>query len=445
MNRFGKSIECRALFAFVLASLLISSLAQRYLGHVMSAPDLDFYDYYFAAQVIHDNPHADLYSGATDGNPQLRSAPAGSELFARARIAGFDDIELYLYPPLLADILAPLTPIPAHLAAVLWRAFNLAMVLATTLVLVRMVRVPILSFEFAIFTLAAYSFWPIHEALSDGQVAIVMLALWAVGIVAYFEDRVILSAAAFALATAFKVTPILLVPLFLVWRDRKWLVSYLAIVLGLVAAMVAINGVQTVSVYPAVMSAMGGLAPAMQNKSLGSLVAWAYYGKLFSLSSVHDVMANPPRMLLTVAKAVSGAFYLLCLFLVWRSRGWLDRASKATTIAIFGLVTACVSPISWRHGYAIAFIVLAIYWARALRTRPRLLHAVLLALTTFTLGSLLFDLAAQPPLPEFCKILLAATWVIFSVLFCVDVLYHASTEGNTVIATGRMTQRAGTP
>jgi hypothetical protein len=274
MVRFGKLVECKILFAFALASLLVSSLAQRYLGHVMPDPNLDFYDYYFAAQVVHDNPHANLYAGATDGNPQLRSAPPDSELFAHAKTAGFEDIELYLYPPLLADLLAPVSQHSSHLAAAVWRAFNLALVLGSVILLARMMRVPILSFQFAAFTVAAYSFWPIHEALSLGQIAIVMLALWTIGIVAYFDDRMILSSAAFALATAFKVTPLLLLPLFFIWKDRRWLVSYFAISAGLVAAMVAINGSQTLGIYATVMSGMGSGAPAMQNKSIGSLIAW---------------------------------------------------------------------------------------------------------------------------------------------------------------------------
>ena len=281
MRYFGKLLESKTLFAFVLASLLIASLAQRYLAHVPSAPDKDFYNYYFAAQAVHDNPHANIYQGATDINLEFVPVPpADSILSTYARAAGFDEINYYTCPPLLADLLAPLSQLPPNLAAVLWRAFNLVLVLVSVLLLARMVRVPILSFEFAVLTLAAYSFWPIHDALSLGQVAIVMLALWTVGIVAYFDDRMILSAAAFAFATAFKVTPILIVPLFFIWKDKKWLVSYLAISLGLVAAMVAINGLHTTSAYASVISSMSSGFPASYNKNLGSLVAWAYYGSL---------------------------------------------------------------------------------------------------------------------------------------------------------------------
>jgi hypothetical protein len=415
------------LFAFVLASLMISSLTQRYLGHVGSGTNVDFYVYYFAAQAVHDNPHANIYTGATNVNPEISSAPAGSEILAHAKAAGFEDVEFYVYPPLLADLLVPLSQVSPHLAAVLWRAINLTLAFVSVLLLSRVVKVPILSFEFAVLTLAAFSFWPIHEAISDGQIAIVMLALWTAGVVAYFDDRTIFSAAAFALATTLKVTPIFLLPLFFLWRDRRWIVSYLAITFGLVAAMVAINGLPTVSAYPAVISAMAGCTPALGNKSIGSLIAWVYYGRIFSLSTVHEVMVNPPRVLSIIAKTISLAFYLSTLFLVWRSRRALNRARRAEAIAVFGLVTLCFSPVSWRHGYAVALLALAVFWAKALRTPPRVLHAVLLTMTTFTLGSLFFDLAAQTSLPQILRIALASSWIVFSVLFCLEALYHTGT------------------
>jgi hypothetical protein len=291
-----------------------------------------------------------------------------------------------------------------------------------------MTRVPILSFEFAVLSLAAYSFWPIHEAISDGQIGIVLLALWTVGVIAYSEDRIIISSAAFALATAFKVTPILLLPLFFIWKDRRWLASFLIFLFGFVLAMGAVNGLRTINSYAAVMSAMGGGAPAMQNKSLSSLVAWAYYRRLFSLVSVHEIMANQPRILLTAEKAISGIFYLLSLGLVWRNRHQLGPSSKAATIAVFGLITACVSPVSWRHSYTVAFIALAVFWIRSLRAAPRALHLSLLTLTTLAVGSLSFDLAIQAPLPQICKVLFASSWVVFSILLSFDALFHATSD-----------------
>lgn len=427
----GNISYSKYLFAFALASLLASTLMQRYMGHASSGADVDFYDYYFAAQVIHDNPHADLYEGATSGNPQLRSSPVNSALAVHARAAGFSDIELYLYPPLLADLLAPFSQLSPHLAAVLWRAFNLSLVLVSVLLLAHMLRTPILSYPFATLLFAAYCFWPIHEAIAQGQIAIVMLALWALGIAAYYDNRVVLSAAAFAFATVFKVTPILLLPLFFLWKDRRWIVSYFTVLLALAVSMLAFNGLPTVSVYAKVMSGMGGGLPALQNKSISSLVSWLYFGKIFTLDSAHVIMADPPHFLSAISKAASGLFYLACLFFAWRNCRRFDRVAKARVVAVFGLAIACISPVSWRHGYCVALLALAILWAEALRTTPRIYHLALLTLTTFTIGSLFFDLAAGASLPHFLQTIFAASWIVFSVLLCIDALIYAAPDAQT--------------
>jgi hypothetical protein len=181
---------------------------------------------------------------------------------------------------------------------------------------------------------------------------------------------------------------------------------------------------------------MGGGLPAFQNKSIGSLLAWIYFGRIFPVDEARSFMANQPQQafLSIMSKAVSGIFYLFSLFLAWRSRHQLDRTSRAASIAVFGMVTACVSPVSWRHGYSVAFVVMAILWVRALRKAPRRLHLVLLTLTTFTVGSLFFDQAAQTPLPEPCKIILAASWIVFSVLLCLDALFYANIDNRVGVA-----------
>src|ERR1035441_6710934 len=106
MRLRGWLFQTRTLFAFALATLLIGSLAQRYLGSYGDANSSgDFYVYFCAAHVVHDHPHANLYDGATPENPQGRNAPANSEIFTHAKSAGFDNISFYIYPPLLADLL----------------------------------------------------------------------------------------------------------------------------------------------------------------------------------------------------------------------------------------------------------------------------------------------------------------------------------------------------
>jgi len=425
----GRLFQSRMLFALALATVLASALAQQYLGtnKKESYRNMDFYVYYFASQMVHDNPHADLYAGATTRNTEGLRAKAGSEIDKRAKAAGMGGSMSYLYPPLLADILAPISQFAPNLATLVWRVFNLALVFLSVLLLARMFRVPLLSFEFAALALAAYSFFPVNEAIFNGQVTVVMLALWTVGIVAYSENRIILSAAALALATAFKITPILIVPLFFVWKDRRWLVSYFAVSLVIVLAMVGFNGLHNVTAYPGVLSAMSSGVPAEDNKTLSSLANWVYYGRVFHFDASMTATQPQQHGLLIVAKAISGAFYLLCLYLVWRVRQ-IGQSSRVETIAAFALIIACTSPVSWRHAYTAVFITLAIFWVRALRSSPRTPHTVLLALTSITVGSVFFDVAADGPLPQLCKVLLAGSEIVVSVLFCIDTLYHIKAD-----------------
>ena len=409
----------QTLFAITVIILLASSLAQRYLGHTLENPNLDFHDYYFAAQTLHPHPQSPLYEGALDGNPQLKTAPYSSSIAQRARAAGLSETELYLYPPQLADLLVPMTLLPLERASLLWRLFNLALVLLCAIALASSLGIRLLSFELVTLAVLAYAFWPVHEAISLGQVAILMLALWTVGVTAYFNERPALSAVALAFATTLKVTPILILPLFFLWRDKRWLTWYLSSLVILLLGMLLLNGQQNLITYVHVMQAMGGSVPAMQNKCIGSLLAWAYYGKLFTTASVHAVLDTPNPVLSLASKVASLSFYALCLVLVWRRRG----GHPATTLAVFALVTALISPVSWRHGYTVALIPLAFLWTSALRHGATRLRTILLTLTTLTLGSLVFDLAAQLPLPMPLKVIFASTWIIFSLLLCVEVLW----------------------
>ncbi len=441
LHQSPHSRKVKTVFALALACLFFSSLAQRYLGNILAGPNIDFYDYYFAGQVLHHNGHADLYAGATDGNPQLRSAPPESPIAQRARAAGFSDIELYLYPPLLADLLIPLSSLPPHLAATLWRTMNLGLVVATALLLARLLDVPWLSFSFATLLAASFAFWPIHEAISLGQVSILIMALWTLGIFAYCRGSVALSAAAFALCSALKVTPILIVPLFLIWKERRWLLSYGGTLLVLLAGMAAFNGAESLRASLRVLTGMSGSVPAMQNKCFGALLAWLHYGRLPTLIDVQPLLNAAPHGLLLLAKPVALTFYALCLFFVWRARS--DRPHRALVIATFALVLAAVSPVSWRHGYTVALIPLAMLWDRALRTTSAsILRPVLLGLTTITVGSLCFDLAAQAALPQPLKILCAATWLLFGAALCLDVLWRPASPG---AVSGRWIEAAAPP
>jgi len=206
--------------AFTLAVVFLGSLLQRDFGHYTHR-DLDFFVYYFAAQMVHEDPGANIYYGDLNGNPWAQDAPKEAELYKKANQSGFDEIMVYLYPPILADLLVPLSRFSPNAAAAIWRIVNLSLVFLSVLTLSRMLRIRLISPEFGILVLAAYAFFPISEGIVVEQITIVLMALWTVAVFSYGQGWIALSACALALATALKVTPFLVVPVFLVLGEKE--------------------------------------------------------------------------------------------------------------------------------------------------------------------------------------------------------------------------------
>jgi len=200
MSRIQGSRRAAIALAAVVALLVVNELAiNQFSPNRDKSKDFDFFVYYFAAQAVLDNPHSDLYRGATGRNPTQVEAPDDSDLAKHARSEGFSVVYQYIYPPMLADMLEPLGRISPYRAADVWRGFNLIAIFLALLPLGRLLRVRLLSFEFATLALCALSFFPIRESLHYGQISVAMSALWAVGICAYRDDNPRLSAAVLAI------------------------------------------------------------------------------------------------------------------------------------------------------------------------------------------------------------------------------------------------------
>ncbi len=425
MSRFQESRRAAIALAAVVALLVVNELAlNQFSPNRDKSRDFDFFVYYFAAQAVLDNPHSDLYRGATNRNPTLVEAPDDSDMVQHARSEGFSVVYQYIYPPLLADMLQPLGRMSPYRAAAVWRVFNLIVVFLALLPMKRLLRVRLLSFEFATLVLCAFSFFPIHESLHFGQISLVMFALWAVGISAYRDGKPCLSAAVLALATIIKITPILIVPVMLIWKDRRWLVSYFSVLTGLVAFMGLYNGLHTSASFLAVMTGMTSGNPVISNKSIASVATWIYYGKAFDGRSVVDVISRSAPVLTLATRAVSLAICASALYLLWRNRTRRDRDSRAITLAVFALLVLCLSPVSWRHAYAVAFIPLAICWADALRRKQSLWHLALLALTSVSIGTVCLDTGSDFIPFQPLKILMCAMPVLSAVLLSLYTLAH---------------------
>jgi Glycosyltransferase family 87 len=72
------------------------------------------------------------------------------------------------------------------------------------------------------------SFFPFVETLYEGQVGCLILFLWTVGFYCARTRRIAVSAARFAIGTAVRLTPAIVVPIFILRRQWKGLISYVA-------------------------------------------------------------------------------------------------------------------------------------------------------------------------------------------------------------------------
>jgi hypothetical protein len=415
----------RYCFALVLIAIFAGFQLEHYLGRSGKWRDVDINVYYVVAQVVHANPRAELYPSTIAGNPQTQFAPPDT-VFARTAIAGGQPVtRLYLYPPLFADLLAPFARFSRPTVAVLWCVLNLLLVLLSDLGIARILGLHWRSARFAILVAVSFSFYPITATLAAGQIEIVLLALWTASLIAFSEGAIILSAVALALATSLKVTPALAVPLFLLWKDRRWLLTYFITLAALLAAMTAINGVPNMVGCFHFIRAMSASLPWFKNKCISAMV-----GSL-GLGLTHRELGTPahptvPPLLQLTGRALAVLFYAACLALAWRQRHSTRNADRVRLFAIFILVAALTSPQTWRYGYASALIPLSILWFSAIERAVTRTRIAVLTLATAVIGTVFLEWASTLHGPFLLVWSCAAIWPAASVLLCLDALRDPS-------------------
>jgi hypothetical protein len=272
---------------------------------------------------------------------------------------------------------------------------------------------------FAVLVLAAFCFHPIQETFRLGQVNMVLCALWAFGIWAYEREWDLASAAILAFATMLKVTPLVIFPLFLIWKDRRWLAGYFSTLAALAAFIGFFNGFGSLREFLAVGSSMSGGTPVTDNECISSVLARFYFGHTFDHFTVQSVLPLHIPALSLAIKLTQSLFYLLCLWLVWKNRQQADRQDRASSIALFALVSLCLAPVSWRSSYAIALVPLVMQWARWFEGKAQPFRFAVLTSASVLIWVSGFETLEQIPFPEWLKIIAASAQVIAVIVFCI--------------------------
>ena len=373
----------RIRIAFAVVSFLCFALILPDLRGVIqrNQREFDFEVYFTAAALVRDNQDIHVYDDAGNGqDPQLRFADESTAFAHKAHELGIDSLRLYVYPPTLADLLVPLTLVSLQRAEILWQWLNLLALAGIALMLSRMVRLKI----FSIGTLLIATFLLIFPSTAQcylwGQITIFLLLLVVTGLTFYGQGRKLPAALMFALATAVKITPLIVIVPLIAWRDTKSLRNIALCLLGIFGVLWFVNGRELIVFYVLrVLPSMSGGIVTQDNRSLGSmlLLCWRVL--------THN---GSPTVVIWGTKILSAGIFCYS--------GWISsfkfRESSAeyrlAVIAEFFLLSCCLSPVAWLHAYMLAVPAIVILGKQALdgnlpRTEALLLMAFVLSLNCY--------------------------------------------------------------
>lgn len=193
----------------------------------------DFAIYYAAAEVVRYTPAADLFSWPA--LVHVTQAHGGCAMFPRPR---------YVYPPLLAMLLEPLTLVPCGLAMSLWTGINAMLWAGATVLLAWRLQARWPAARLAavtVVTIASAGFWQAIWGLWLGQVHLVVLFGIVLALVLHERGKPWLAGGVLAVAACIKFFPAFLLFYFLLRRDWKVLggaaVAGVACILGMCLAV----------------------------------------------------------------------------------------------------------------------------------------------------------------------------------------------------------------
>jgi hypothetical protein len=384
----------RVRVVFIVAMLLSFSIAVRQQGFSVSP---DFQVYYAAGLVVSHHAGAHLYDRPVLSLDPVMRFTSPETPFARvAASRGIEPVLTYVYPPLLADLMMPLSLLPDLPAVITWRVFNTALLLACAWLLGWLLdwksRSRLLLFA------AMFFFGPAAESIHWGQIGIVLLFCWTAGIVLYAKGYRRTSALALALATSIKLTPLMVVFPLLLWGEWAWLGWYGGALAAGLGAVLVCNGPAPLAAYFLhVLPAMATGVANFENKSISSamqLVALARHGAdvMTAGSLLWDNASSPPRpavagWILLPAKGLCAGSLALVLGLILRLGRGIVMARRAWVLAAVATLSIALSPVSWRHSYCVALPLLVLAWHDAFRRTVSGMELALLGLFSIEVGS----------------------------------------------------------
>jgi len=333
----------RAVFIVIL--LYVCRQSYLVISHEQIAGD-DFRCYYTTAWMVRTHQSASVYLASGDTDPtfdlnRVKPDTAFARTAAAHNIHFGGEVLPYTYPLTLADLMVPLTFLSPSTAFLLW---TLASAAALFWAAVLMVRMPEMGLSGQLLPVLAFLlFRPTLDGFVWGQVVMLLFLSLVAGIMLYLRGNTYAAAFLLALPMTIKLTPlILLVPL-VAWRDWKMLRAVILWCVAIAAAVLMINGTSWIGLYVFHELRTIGVKFDVGSRSIGTAlqVLWTRTDRGITLP-----------ILTTIGKLIST---VMVAYAAWQSRS--DGAQSPTgrfkleSLAGFLLLSSCISPVAWMHGY----------------------------------------------------------------------------------------------
>jgi hypothetical protein len=408
-------VRIAASLTLVLLLLLAGSELIKGLGGM---DQVDFKVYLTAAQLVREHKGVAIYSDADTGqNPQMRFATPGSTFQKTAASIGIPQVRLYVYPPTLADLLVPFTFLSVQHASDAWLALNLLALFGAAMLVTWMIYDTVFHIACIGIFLGILLFRGNGWSFGEGQISSILILMWTAGIVCYVKGFQRTSAAAFALAATIKLTPLIVLLPFLVWREARWVRWYALSLAAICVILCVVNGPQSLVDYTLhVMPPMSSGCISASNVSLPSGLQQLYLG-VTGKSIMEDAVI--PKAILVGTKLIAAAVLLLTLISIYRLGPLRSVMDRAKILAFIALLSLYCSPVAWRSAYGIVFLAAFFLWKDAFEHPVSKLELLLLAACTLEF-SFFFDTLF---LRFTHGVVLSATALLSPASGCVLILY----------------------
>ncbi|NJO04833.1 MAG: DUF2029 domain-containing protein [Chloroflexaceae bacterium] len=255
---------------------------------------------------------------------------------------------VFKVPPFYGLLFVPFVQQDGLMILFWHRMLNIALLGAAALLLFRSFGVSLFS-ALGVGLLLLFNMRPVADTIAYGQIDIMLLLLLIVALVAMRRNWLLLAGAAVALATMFKLYPVLILGFFVIKRQWRALVGFAAAMLAINGLALAIVGWREHFTYLfEVVPRIGGGTAWVENQTINGFVS-----RLLAPGIIAEKFDHPLVSIITY-----GGFLLALAGVGWLSLRPQPRtgARFALQFSLFAVLMVLAVPAAWMHYQTITIL-----------------------------------------------------------------------------------------